>query len=71
MASPQRLFLAGAKNSPVGQVPTEKARFSSSGVCCLLLLAMFSLYVSPCAEQDGKSLQLVLCAHTAWIAVVG
>ena len=25
-------FLAGAKNSPVGQMPTEKGRFSSSGV---------------------------------------
>ena len=26
------VFLAGAKNSPVGQMPTEKGRFSSSGV---------------------------------------
>ena len=30
-ASPQRL-LAGTKNSPMGQMPTEKGRFSSSGV---------------------------------------
>ena len=31
VASPQR-FLAGAKSSLVGQMPTEKGRFSSSGV---------------------------------------
>jgi len=29
VASPQR-FMAGTKNSPVGQMPTEKGRFSSS-----------------------------------------